>query len=260
MQTPVYDLTLIQAGNLGLVPGPEIFWMSHFGEWFPLHINVFLVEGEHHVILVNTGPPVAPWAGRDGVYSHMRRLDPDPIVAALTARGLAPTDVDTVILTPLQAYAVGGLAAFSEATVCIARKGWTDLMAPLHFDERRYMAIPDPILNHLVFDVWPQQRLHLLDDEAEIFPGIRTWWAGAHHRSSLAIEVDTPQGTAVITDTVFYRENIERMHLLGIAENLEECRRTYDRIRARSDIVLSPYDPRTRARYPYREENATIEE
>jgi glyoxylase-like metal-dependent hydrolase (beta-lactamase superfamily II) len=239
-----HSVTAIRVGDLGLVPGPEIFWMSHFGEMLPLRINVFLVEDANHIVLVNTGPPFGTWAGLDNAFNHMRRFEPDPILKILESRHLTPDDVDTVIVTPLQAYALGGLGMFPRATVCISRRGWLDVIAPVHFDQRRYMAIPDPILKYLVFEALSQKRLRLLGDEEEVVPGIRAWWAGAHHRGSLAVEIDTSEGALLITDTVFYLENIQEMHLLGIAESLNECRRTYQQVRNRADIVCSPYDPR----------------
>ena len=39
------------------VPGPEIFWMSEWDNWFTLSINVVVVQGDGVVALVNTGAP-----------------------------------------------------------------------------------------------------------------------------------------------------------------------------------------------------------
>jgi glyoxylase-like metal-dependent hydrolase (beta-lactamase superfamily II) len=179
----------------------------------------------------------------------MRLVEPDALVRFLQRHGLTPDDVDDVVVTPLQAYAIGGLGLFRRATICVSRRGWLDIVAPAFYDERRYMAIPDPILDYLVCEVQPTNRLKLLDDEDEVCPGVHTWWAGTHHRGSVAINLATARGTVTVTDTVFYYENLEQQRWLGINESLEECRQTYQRL-SRSDVVISIYDPKTLTRFP----------
>lgn len=111
------------------------------------------------------------------------------------------------------------------------------------------MAVPDRLLQYLLFDLWPQQRVKLLRDEHELVRGIRTWWAGTHHRSSLAIEVDTDDGVVAISDVAFYYENLEHNVPLGIGESLAECRMAYERL-LEADHFVSLYDPATMSRYP----------
>lgn len=254
----MYQVWVEQAADLGQVPGPEVFWMARFGEWLPLHVNLLLVQGASRTILVNTGPPLdyldhmnAVWREELGPAAHITVQDSQRLEAILSRHGLTPNDVDVVILTPLQAYAVGNIDRFPRAQICVSRTGWIDLFAPRFYDPRRHMAVPDRLLAYLLFTAWPQRRVRLLEDEDEVAPGIRTKWVGTHHRSSLAVLIETPNGVVGFSDCVFYYDNLEQNHPLGIQESMEECRVAYDFLRRTTQWFVSPYDPTTTTiRYP----------
>lgn len=107
---------------------------------------------------------------------------------------------------------------------------------------------PPEVLRYLVIDAW--ERVHLLDDEDDIAPGLRAWWAGTHHRASMAVEVDTDRGVVVASDAFFYYANVEDGRMLGITENMYEGLATYERARNAADHIVPLYDPRVFDRYP----------
>ena len=39
------------------VPGPEVYWMSHWQEWVRLYFYMVVVRGNGVTAVVNTGPP-----------------------------------------------------------------------------------------------------------------------------------------------------------------------------------------------------------
>ncbi len=253
----MYQVWVERVARLGQVPGPEVFWMDHFGDWLDLSIHCLIIRGEGRTVLVNTGPPQdylkrmnAVWREELGEASQMTVSADQTMEAILARHQITPEAIDAVVLTPLQAYAVGNVDRFPRAQICISRTGWVDLLAPRFFDPRRHMAVPDRLLQYLLFQAWPEGRVRLLDNEDEIFPGIRTWWAGTHHRSSLAVEVDTAKGVVGFSDIVFYYENLEQDRPLGIQESMEECRVAYQRLRHTTQVFVSPYDPRTLERFP----------
>lgn len=253
----MYEVWVEEAADLGQVPGPEIFWMFRFKEWLPLKIYVLLIRGQGRTILINTGPPEdylehmnQVWREELGEPARIRVLPEHRIESVLARHSLSCQSVDTVILTPLQAYADGNIDKFPQAQICISRKGWIDLFAPSVCDARRHMAVPDRLLEYLVFDAWPKRRVRLLADEEEIVPGVKSIWVGTHHRSSLAVLVTTARGVVGYSDSVFYYENLERDHPLGIQESMEECRACYALLRRETNIVVSPYDPSNSKRFP----------
>lgn len=236
------------------IPGPELFWMSEWDNWFPLAFQVGLIQGPGVTALVNTGPAqdLEPmnrgWAAFLGDRARMQRADGQFILDQLSELGIQPSEVTHVILTPLQLYSVSNVLAFPNAEICISKRGWIHFHTThAHPHDNRDTSIPPEILTHLVSDAW--DRVRLLDDEATIAKGIRTWWSGGHHRASLAVEVDTAKGTAVLSDSFFYLANVENDHPIGISENIYECLAAHQRARE-SDIIIPLYDPSNFERFP----------
>jgi len=85
--------------------------------------------------------------------------------------------------------------------------------------------------------------LRLLEDEDEVLPGIRCFWAGVHHRSSMCYVVETEKGRIGFSDCVFKFGNIDDGEPLGIQESLEEYYITTERIKRETDFFIPLYEP-----------------
>ncbi len=248
-----YGVRSLSVGHAD-IPGPELFWMSSWNDWFTLTFQVVLIQGNGVTALVNTGP------GRDlramnelwvkilGERAPKRRSDEEFITEALARAGVTPEDVTHVILTPLQLYSTSNVPLFTHANICLSKRGWIHYHTThQHPHDVRWNSIPRDVLVHMVTDAW--DRIRLLEDEDEIAPGLRTWWAGTHHRATIAVEVDTSAGTVVISDAFFYYENVEENRILGINESMYEALACYERAR-KADHRLPLYDPKVFERYP----------
>lgn len=249
-----YDVRLLTVGR-SEIPGPELFWMSDWDHWYPLLFQVALIQGPDVVALVNTGPPedLGPlnqkWLDMLGPRSVMQREPGEGLLEHLAALGVTPAQVTHVILTPLQLYTVSNALAFPRAQICISKRGWVHFHTThAHPHDDRATSIPDHVLVPLVTEAWP--RVRLLEDEDRLAPGLRTWWCGGHHRASIVVEVDTPQGTLALSDVYFYLANYDRNHPIGISENLDETVRAYGRIRQRELVPVPLYDPHNFDRFP----------
>jgi hypothetical protein len=249
-----YRLELLPVGR-GDVPGPELYWMREWDRWFELCFQVGLIRGGDRVVLVNTGPardlgPMnARWATFLGERAAMRREDGEFVVDALAAHGVRPDDVTDVVLTPFQLYTVSNVPLFGRARIHLSRRGWLHFHTThAHPHDDRDSSLPADVLAYLVGEGWG--RVHLLEDEDVVAPGIRTWWAGAHHRASIVVEVDTPAGVAALSDAYFYLENVEQRQPIGISENIYEALACYDRVTREQRIVVPLYDPKNLDRFP----------
>lgn len=249
-----YTVTTLPVGE-SIIPGPELFWMNNFDEWFPLTFQAVLIRGEGVVALVNTGPaedlePMnAGWASFLGEKARMHRPEGQFIIDQLGEHGVAPEDVTHVILTPFQLYTVSNVLAFPNAQICVSERGWVHFHTTHeHPHDNRATSIPDDILVELVTTAWP--RVRLLKDEDEVAPGLRTWWAGGHHRASMVVEADTADGVVAMSDAYFHLRNVTENIPLGINENMYEVLDCYDRVRKTADIVLPLYDPQNFERHP----------
>jgi glyoxylase-like metal-dependent hydrolase (beta-lactamase superfamily II) len=249
----------VQAFNAGTfwVPGPEVYWMQRWNTREEMNIIVYLVRGGGHNILINTGPPRdlsvinAAWLKFfEYPEAQITRTEEQLPENILRSQGFTPADIDTVIVTPLQAYATANIHLFRNAQICISRKGWIeDFQAPYyHLHVPRHLRIPPEVNHYLQNEGW--DRVRLLADEEEIFDGLRVFWAGVHHRSSLAVCIETSKGTVLLTDCFFKYGNIEQGHYLGVMESMMEADAAWARIRREGKITASIYDPEVFTRHP----------
>jgi glyoxylase-like metal-dependent hydrolase (beta-lactamase superfamily II) len=251
-----YHVRVLKMGQCD-VPGPEIYWMAHWDTWETLYFWMVVIQAHGFTAVINTGPPKDLtelnkfWRHFAGERCQMIRKESERPERALRSIGVDPSEVDYVFLSPLQSYATASVPLFKKATVCISRRGWIeDFHAPLReMHVPRRSRIPDDVVEYLCITAPEKVRL-LPDEETEVIPGVRTFWAGVHHRSSMAVCIDTPRGTVVASDSFFNYENVEENAPLGIAESLEECVETYNKIRKAGTILLPLYDPDVFKRHP----------
>jgi hypothetical protein len=234
--------------------------MDAWDQWYPLQFQAVLIRGDGVTALVNTAPtleldelhrdfPDLEWALPVGERGRLVREPHQDLVAALASAGVAPNDVTHVILTPLEIYATGRLDLFDRAQICISRRGWIHFHTThAHPHDRRWRSFSRRTLSTLVGEAW--DRVRLLSDEDEIAPGLRTWWAGGHHRASIVVEVDTAVGTTSISDVFFYYENFESARPIGLLESMEEAQAAYKRARISSTHFMPLHDPKVFERYP----------
>jgi len=249
-----YTITAMKMGSTR-VPCAELYWMTTLTGWEEIVFWAFLIENEERRVLLNTGFPEdygalhdhwTRWAkSATGEAGHVPIVHTENLIQnALQARGVRPDQVDQVLVTPLTSYATGGLDRFTNADIWLSQRGWVDFHAPDPEIPQlpRDIVFPPHVLQWLVGE--GAGRLHLLPDgESEPIPGIRSWFCGAHHRSSMAFLVQTAKGVVGLTDAIFTYRNIEEAIPLGLSESLEEQYRLFARIRRQADIVVPLYDP-----------------
>lgn len=251
-----FEIRLLHVGD-GDVPGPEVYWMSDWDQWHRLAFQAFLIRGDGVNALVSTGPAedLGPmnrqWASFLGERAAMRREPGQWLPDQLRALGVDPGEITHVILTPLQLYTTSNVTHFRNAEICLAERGWLHFhRTKSHPHDDRWSSIPPEVLTYLTHEAW--DRVRLLADEDQIAPGLRTWWAGSHHRASMAVEVDTTEGVVTITDAYFHRRNLDERHPIGICENIYEALAVFDRVARVADHTLTLYDPDQLQRYPDR--------
>ena len=253
--TDTYRVDVVKLGQWDWAPGFEMFWMEPNAPAEPLALVSVIVRGNGKTIVVNTGPDTdflptmnERWSAFDPRH-QLRVGDAERLEPALASVGVRLEDVDHVIVTPFQAYAIGNVLRFPRAEICLSRRGWIDFHAPRwreHPHDFRPFCIPDAVLVGLVTEAWP--RVRLVEDE-EIVPGVAVFWTGAHHRSSLAVKVRSARGAVVASDSFFRYENVTENRPLGINESMDETLVAYDRIRREADVLLPLYDPRVFERH-----------
>jgi glyoxylase-like metal-dependent hydrolase (beta-lactamase superfamily II) len=254
------------------VPVPEILFMTGFDEWAVLAFWMVVATDGERVAIVNTGMPDdlteinAYWemafGPKYGKRTQIIRTEGEKPLIALRSIGIEPRDVDDVIVTPLMAYSAANLTSFPNAQYHLSRRGWVSRLAPEYGWVKvrggdkpplaRYTApldiyVPPEQLHHLLYEAY--NRFDLID-EGEVAPGLSVWWAGVHHRGSLAVQIDSTAGVVIASDAFFYYENVENDHYLGVGESFSEAMATYARTRRDADHIIPLHDPKVLDRYP----------
>ena len=255
-----YEVRSISVGTFE-EPGYSVFWQRHNVDWVTLRLQLLLIEGNGLRALVNTAlpddlsklqaeyPTALMWRP-DAEHGPIRRTPAELQRPALAAAGVTPEDITHVVLSPVARYTTDTLDAFPNAKICMLKSGWVHYQTTHRHPHDSRGAFSRETLIHLVTDWW--DRVVLLEDEDELAPGLRIWFCGVHHRSTLVVEVDTPDGVVAMSDAFFVYGNIEgdAWHPLGLNESFDETFRTNKRVLATADHIVPLYDPTVFERYP----------
>ena len=228
-QTEVFAIryaTLPDFPLAGLVQGEE---KSHK---IDIAMMVWLVRGNGHNILVDTG------FYRPEYFKQWKVLDflrPDEAVARA---GVKADDVTDVIITHFHWDHANGADLFPKAQVWIQKEEYE------HYTKD--LAVLDRAKS--------EGRLHLVEGDREILPGIRVMTGGKHTFASQYVVVDAKPGPIVLaSDNVYLYENLEK-HLpiaqtVDAASNLAAQGRMKALVRD-GGVIVPGHDPEVMKRFP----------
>lgn len=201
----------------------------------------WLLRGRDRTVVVDTGFDRARGAVRE------RYLEIEP-TEALQRLGVAAADVDHVILSHMHYDHVGNVGQFPGSSFTMARAEldfWTGPLAdrPLfawsvHAEEVAEVAT-----------LAKEERLTLMEDRADILPGISATRVGGHSPGQIITEVATATGTVVLaSDAIHFYEEMEADRPFFVFTDLPDLYRGYARLRelaARPDTtIVAGHDPR----------------
>lgn len=162
----------------------------------------FLIEtdlGER--ILVDTGFPAkyaedfasASVEDNLGEFGRVLELGPEHMPGAQLARiGIKGDDIDLLIMTHTHIDHVGGIADFPDVPILISA-------VERALDRPLYWGGVQPI-------DWPDRDYHLIDQDAEIAPGLTVLHVPGHAPGQLALMFDLPEtGTVLLTGDAISR-------------------------------------------------------
>ena len=180
--------------------------------------STLLVRGDH-TIIVDTG------------HVGRRRF----LLAALEERGVDPGDVDVAVMTHAHWDHVQNYDVFPNATMLI------------HEWERKYIRNPHP--NDWATPLWTGAmldsvgNLHEVADGYEIEPGVRVLHTPGHSAGTIALIVDTAEGTVAITgDGVAHASVALTKVNANIFWSEEASRRSIERVLEEAEIIYPGHD------------------
>jgi glyoxylase-like metal-dependent hydrolase (beta-lactamase superfamily II) len=211
-------------------------------------VPVWLIEGTRKVTLIDTGlgpiDEVEAMQQRYGIDFVASRSEDQDLVKGLAAHGVAPEDVEVVVLTHLHFDHVGNIELFPNARFVVQRDELPLGLAPPRWATFYYPE--DARRLHAVID-----RIDAVDGDVTLEPGLRCLKLGGHTPGQMATVVDTAAGRVCLaSDAAYNYRNLELDWPNGSFWDLAAVMRGYARMRAESDIIVPNHDWRFRERFP----------
>jgi glyoxylase-like metal-dependent hydrolase (beta-lactamase superfamily II) len=220
----------------------------------PMDFFVWLVRAPGTTVMVDTGFNAETAARRQ------RQLMCCP-VQALAGLGVAPQDVDHVVVTHLHYDHAGNFGLLPRARFHVQdaemdyATGRCMCLRPLR------LAYEEEDVVTLVRRVY-EDRVQFHDGDSELLPGLQLLKIGGHTKGLQALRVHTRRGWVVLaSDASHYYENMNSQRPFPILYNVADMLSGYARLRAAADSddhVVPGHDPLVLQRYPALPGNSEI--
>lgn len=206
----------------------------------------WLVHGASSTILVDAGPCDAATAATHYQRTLRRTAEQEP-AAALRTGGIAPADVDLVILTHLHWDHSYNLELMTKATILVQEAEVQYAMNPLPTDFRTYGRgtvgfRPGWLASY--------DRFRLVGGDRDVLPGVGVFLLPGHTPGCQGVGVETRAGTYLIAgDNVPLYENWagdEQLKRIpsGLHVDLEAYFRSFEKMERIARHILPSHDAR----------------
>jgi glyoxylase-like metal-dependent hydrolase (beta-lactamase superfamily II) len=161
---------------------------------------------------------------------------------ALARLGIDPAAVESLVISHIHWDHVGNLGLFPNARM------------PVPVAERaQFAAHADPDGIELLRRATAEERIELIEDRAEVAPGITAVRVGGHAPGQLILMVAGEHGPIVLaSDAIHYDDELERERPFGIFVDLADMYRGYRTLReyaAAGAAIVPGHDPSVMNRF-----------
>jgi glyoxylase-like metal-dependent hydrolase (beta-lactamase superfamily II) len=202
------------------------------------------------VILVDSG--FAPAAGDRRGRTHYGTP-----AQALPGLGIAPDEVDAIVITHAHWDHTGNVGQFPRAQLVMTEAEYGFWTSPLAA-RTQFAAHSEPGEIALLAKARDEDRLTLFTGQHTLAPGIELTEVGGHTPGQLIVSAAAPDGGTVVlaSDALHFYEEVERDRPFAVLADLPGMYRAYDTLaqlaaQPRTHLVAG-HDPRVRTRFARR--------
>ncbi len=244
---PPYEVFAIRYGTLPQFPVEDLVRGADPTRKLDIAMMVWLMRGRGRCVLVDTGFYRPQFFSAFKVADYVR---PDEAVARA---GVKPDEVTDVILTHAHWDHADGASLFPKAQVWIQKAEYVYYTADAWQAGGKHGGIDREDLAFLL-EANVAGRLHLVDGDREILPGVRVFTGGRHTWASQYAAVDARPGPVVLaSDNVYLYENLDQhvpiAQTFDAASNLAAQDRMKTLVRD-PRLIVPGHDPQVLARFP----------
>lgn len=223
--------TLPQFPVAGLVQGAE------GDRKLDIAMMVWLIRGGGRNVLVDSGFYRPQFFEKWNVEGFLR---PD---AAVALAGVTPEDVTDVILTHAHWDHVDGADLFPKAQLWIQKDEYAYYTGAAWQSGGQHGGI-EPEDMRFLLNANLEGRLHLVDGDQEILPGIRVHTGGRHTFASQYVSVDAKPGPIVLaSDNLYLYENLEKHAPIAQTFDAKSNLAAQEKMKALGKIIVPGHDP-----------------
>src|SRR5579859_6089693 len=242
---PQYEVYAIQYATIPNFPVSGLVAGAEKGRKIDISMMVWLVRGGGRTILIDSG------FYRPQFFKDLKVADyarPDEVVATA---GVKPDEVTDLIITHAHWDHADGADLFPKAQVWIQKDEYDYYTGAAWQPGGKHGGIdPDDVQALLKLNT--SGRLHLVDGDQEILPGVHVYIGGRHTWQSQYVTVPTRAGTVVIaSDNMYLYENMEKHAAIAQTFDPASNLAAQERMRVLGKIIVPGHDPAVMTRFPH---------
>ena len=215
-----------------------VTYRLNFGQTAMMVTYVWYIEGPKDKILIDAGVSTEYLSKNRGIpATDIQSLD-----SGLQKIGLAPDDIDLVIITHLHSDHVAQASKFTKARFLIQR------------DELEFALNPHPIVaGQYPSEFFKGLNFEIISGDAKICDEVSVLSTPGHTKGGQSVSVNTAQGSAIISGLCTCSENFDPpepfrntmpVYPFGIFINLLDMYDSLLRIKNTADLVIPNHDPK----------------
>ncbi|MEJ6397474.1 N-acyl homoserine lactonase family protein [Yoonia sp. 208BN28-4] len=212
----------------------------------PMDYFMWVLRRGDQTILVDTGYDHAEAKARDRPIL----LEPGPALAPL---GIAPQDIDQLIVTHLHYDHAGGLHHFPNATLHLQAAEMAYATGPCMCHDTLKMPFTADHVCEAIKRLYAGKVL-FHDGDSQIAEGVTLHRIGGHSRGLQCVRVMTSVGWLVLaSDAAHFYENVEARKPFPIVVDLQDMLDGFDtleRLASAPSLIVPGHDPLVRSRFP----------